>query len=454
MDNNPKLGLLILACPQEISPIQKEAKKIMEDYSRRAEESLKKSNLDVVRVEQLIDSPDIAEKKVNYLISEKIDSIVFLIGSWPSPALAVDIIDKLNKRIPIILWAIPSSLIASLVPTCQFHGAFDDMGISHEFIYSEPEDDKFTKKISKLVLAANSINKLNGMNFGLFGGRYMHMYTGTVDPIQVKKVFGVEITHINEFCLVDEAKKIEENKVKEFSESIHNKYGKITAPADVEDKSIRLYFAMKKLKDEYRLDFAGVKCMLEVQGSYCSHCLSVSQNLDEGFVISCEADINAALTMKILKMLSNSAPGFGDVFDFNVDENLLKLCNCGTFATEFAKSPKDIILNEQYHHLVPGPGTGMITSFICKPGKVTIARLGRINREYVMQISSGEAISMPKEKLTKGWEKLPHIFIKKEGNPEYFLQNCRSNHMHWVYGDYVEELQNVCKILNVRAINC
>lgn len=454
MKIQPKVGLIVLTIQQEISPIPKEASGIMEDYSKRAEKKLKGENLDIIRVKEFVDNPKTAEEKINFLIKEKVDCVIFMIGSWPSPALAIDMIDKLNKRIPIMLWAIPSSIIASLVPTCQFHGAFDDIGIDHEFIYSNPEDNKFAEKIKKLAKAGFVAQNLNGMNMGLFGGRYMNMYTGTADPIQVKKVFGVEITHINEHSLVDVAKEIEDTKVKEFLNFLNNKYGKITAPPDVEEKSIRLYYAMKKLAKENNLDFAGVKCMLEIQGSYCSHCLSVSQNLDEGFVISCEADINAAITMQILKMVSNSAPGFGDLFDFNFNDNILKICNCGAFATKFAKDPKDIILSEQYKHLVPGPGTGMITSYICKPGKVTLARLGRIKGDYVMQISSGDAISATKEKLTKGWEKLPHIFIKKDSDPEYFFQNCRSNHIHWVYGEYSEELHNICKILKIKDINC
>ena len=443
----PKVGLIVLTIPQEISPIPKKAKEIMEDYSKRAEKSLKKNNLDIIRIAELIDKTEVSKEKIRYLINENVYCVIFMIGAWPSPALAIDAIDKLNRRIPIILWAFPDDTILSLVPACQFHGAFDDMGIEHDFIYSEPEDSKFTDKIKKLAAAAFVVNKLNSMNLGLFGGRYMHMYTGTADPIQVKEVFGVEITHINEFCLVDEAKKIDSDKVKKFSDHLHNKYGKITTPPDVEEKSIRLYFAMKKLANENNLDFASVKCMLEVHGSYCSHCLSVSQNLDEGFVVSCEGDINAALTMQILKVISNSAPGFGDIHALYMDDNILRIANCGTFPTEFAENPKDVCFSEQYAHLVPGPGTGMVTTYICRPGKVTLARLGRINREYVMQISSGTAVSVPKEKLTKGWEKLPHIFINIDGNANEFLQNCRSNHIHWVYGEFVEELKEICRIL-------
>ena len=449
-----KAGLVILAIPQEISPIPEIAKDTMSGFAKRAEESLNNAGVDVIRVKEFINNPKIAVETVDYLNRENIDCLIIKIGAWPSPSIAIDMINKIRRQTPVILWASSDQVTLSLVPACQFHGAFDDMGIEHEFIFAEPEEKKFTNLIKKVSSAARVVNHLDGMNMGLFGGRYMNMYTGTADPIQVKKIFGVEITHINESVLIDEALKFDDRIVKDFSAILNKKYKRITAPEEVVDKSIRLYFAMKKLREEYNLNFASVKCMLETQGSYCSHCLSVSQNLDNGFVVSCEADINAALTMQILHLLSEKAPGFGDVFNINMEKNILRIANCGAFATEFAKDPKEVVLNEQYEHLVPGPGTGLVTSFICKPGKVTLARLGRIDGKYVMQISDGEALDAIKKDLTKGWERLPHIFIRKHSDPENFLMNTRSNHIHWAYGNYVEELKSICKILKISEIYC
>ena len=50
---------------------------------------------------------------------------------------------------------------------------------------------------------------------------------------------------------------------------------------------------------------------------------------------------------------------------------------------------------------------------------------------------------------------MPQISIKLDiENTDSFIQNCRSNHLHWVYGNYVEELQEVCKILKINNITC
>ncbi|MCL6087199.1 MAG: hypothetical protein M1475_02195 [Actinobacteria bacterium] len=449
----PKAAIVTFSIPQEISPISPESRYVIIEYRKRAEEILIKEGLDILNIERFIEDRKATQEVINHLTKENIDSVIFQIGVWPSPSLAIDIINSLNIRIPIILWAFNETRVLSLVPACQFHGAFDDMGIEHEFIYANPEEEKFFKKIKEITIASKAVRDLNGMNLGLFGGRYMNMYTGTADPVQVKKLFGVEIIHINEFSLVEGAKRIDNKKIKEYLEYLHKKYGEISAPFDVEDKSIRLYYAMEKLKEEYDLDFASVKCMLEVQGEYCSHCLSVSKHIDEGFIISCEGDINGALTMQILRLISNSAAGFGDVFEVNPKNKILSVVNCGTFATEFAENPKDVNFPEQMKSLVPGDGTGMTTSFICKPGRVTIARLGRINGEYVMQISTGNALKLSNNNSIN--KIMPHIFINLDNNDvDFFIQNCRSNHLHWVYGDFKNELIQICKILKIKEIIC
>lgn len=449
-----KIGLLTLCIPAKFSPLPKEAVNIINRYAKRAQDSLMSNGLDVIRIEEIVEDSRTSLEKTKYLIERGIHCIIFMIGAWPLPSTAIDAIDKLDKRVSIILWGFPDLTVLSLVPTCHFHGAFDDLGIDHNFVYGNPEDKNFIETVKISAKASQVAIELNGMNLGLFGGRYFYMYTGMSDLVQVKKVFGVETTCINEFWLVKEAEKIEESKIKEYSRVLHKKYKNISTATDVEEKSIRLYFALKKYAKEYNLDFAAVKCMPEVQGDYCSHCLSVSMNINEGMVVACEADINAALTMQILKLVSNSSPGFGDICELNRKEGILRLANCGAIATELASSPDEVHFMEQYDYLCSGPGTGMTTSFFAKPGKVTLARLGRIKCEYVMQISSGEALSVPRKRLGEIRDRYPQIIIRLDSDPEGFLQNCRSNHMHWVYGEYKEYLKKICKILGIREVVC
>ena len=448
--NRPKIGLVTVSLPPELSTVPPEAVQIADELGKRAEESFSKAGLEVIRIKEQAQDEKASVSATKKLVEAGVDCIIYMVGSWIYVPIVVT--PTRDLKTPFILWAVPDMTLGSLVPSCITHGSLEEMGIGHKFVYGWPEDNALVEDIVKFSSAAMVVNRMDGMRYGLFGVRCMYMYTGMPDLIQVKRIFGVETVHIDEFMLVKRAEEIEKKKVVEFLNGFKKEYGKIEPSEDVMEKSVRLYFALKEMVKENDLDFVGLKCMPEVQGTYCSHCLSVALNNSEGLVSSCEADTNGALTMEILHLLSGNAAGFGDVFKIDRKEGKVRLVNCGSVAVEFATSKKDVDWGLQYDFIAPGPGRGATPAFVCKPGRITLARLARIKGEYVMEIATGEAYSEPKEKMKEARSIWPHIFFKLDGDPEKFLQNCRSNHQHWTYGDYKEELVEVCNLLGIDPI--
>jgi len=115
-----------------------------------------------------------------------------------------------------------------------------------------------------------------------------------------------------------------------------------------------------------------------------------------------------------------------------------------------AKNPKDVDWNPQYEYM--GKASGACPTFSCKEGLVTLARLSRVAGEYVMQIANGTAYTQDKETFKEARDRWPHAFVTLEGDPDLFVQHLRSNHMHMVYGDVVEELLDLCEILGIEPI--
>ncbi len=448
--SKPKIGLTTVSLPPELSTVPPEAVRIADGLGKRAEESFSKAGLEVIRIKEQAQNEEASVAATKKLVEAGVDTIIYMVGSWIYVPIVITPTRDLKR--PFILWAVPEMTIGSLVPSCITHGSLDEMGIRHNFIYGLPEDQDLIEQVVKFSRAAMVVNRMDGMRYGLFGGRCMYMYTGMPDLIQVKRIFGVETVHIDEFMLVKRAEEIEKERLVKFLEEFKKDYGKIESSDDVMEKSVRLYFALKEMAKENKLDFVGLKCMPEVQGNYCSHCLSVALNNSEGLVTACEADTNGALSMEILHLLSGKAAGFGDVFEIGLKNGKVRLVNCGSVATEFATSKKDVDWGLQYDFIAPGPGRGATTAFVCKPGRITLARLARIEGRYVMQITTGEAYSEPKEKMKEARVIWPHIFFKLDGDPEKFLQNCRSNHQHWTYGDYKEELIQICEFLDIEPI--
>jgi L-fucose/D-arabinose isomerase len=194
-------------------------------------------------------------------------------------------------------------------------------------------------------------------------------------------------------------------------------------------------------------------------------CLSMSYLNDENIVVSCEADMNAALTMFILSKLSGQPISFNDISYIDKEKNILRLLNCGMLPISFARSKKDI----KIRNMLEGMGSydekndtfrtkgGACTNFICKPGQVTLARFARISGEYVCQMSIGKTFEPEgflDNKEIWGTDCLPWAFVRFDGDIENFIQNIRSNHLHMVYGDYLNDLKEVCGLLGVRPIIC
>ncbi|MGC8817710.1 MAG: fucose isomerase, partial [Candidatus Hadarchaeum sp.] len=87
------------------------------------------------------------------------------------------------------------------------------------------------------------------------------------------------------------------------------------------------------------------------------------------------------------------------------------------------------------------------------PGEVTLARLARKNGKYWLAIVPGEFIELPEKEAERKAREIqvnwPHAFAKLKVSPDELLAEYDSNHIHGVYGNYVEELVWVAKMLDI-----
>ena len=443
-----QIGMLTVSLPPALSTVPAEAVGIADELSARAADRLTERGCQVRRIEGQQQSESAVLDAVKQLEDADVDCVVFVIGSWIYVPMVVTAARKLTK--PFVLWGLTHMVLSASVSSCITHGGLDEMGIKHKFVFGMPDEDEIIDDISVFARAAFVKNQMDGMRYGLLGGRCMYMYTAAVDPIQMKQLFGVETVHVDQYEMVLRAQKIDTQRVERFVRDFRSRYGKIEPDGDVLDRSVRIYFAMKDMAADHRLDFMGVKCMPEIVSNYCSCCVGVSHMNNDGVVAACEADTNAALSMQVLKLLSGSPAGFADVFTVDKESGDVRLVNCGVLATDLATSHKDVDWALQYEFI--GPARGCTSVFVCKPGRITLARLARVKGQYVMQVTTAEAFSEPKEKMKEARDRWPHLFFKMDGDPRGFIQNCRSNHQHWVYGDFKSELLQWCDMMEITPI--
>ena len=70
-----------------------------------------------------------------------------------------------------------------------------------------------------------------------------------------------------------------------------------------------------------------------------------------------------------------------------------------------------------------------------------------------MAILPAEFLELPPEvaerKAAATTPEWPHAFARLKVSPETFIDTYSSNHIHGVYGNYVEELIWACKVLGI-----
>jgi L-fucose isomerase len=179
----------------------------------------------------------------------------------------------------------------------------------------------------------------------------------------------------------------------------------------------------------------------------------------EPIVAATEADMDGALTMQIMHHLSDEPVLFADVRHYDVEDEVWYLSNSGTHATFFAGRSHDPAVNLKKVTFFPEvsyyPAGGASVQHFAAPGPVTLARLARVKGVYWLAIVPAEFIEFPEpvmraksQTTTPEW---PICFTKIQVPYEDFLATYPCNHTHGIYGDWVEELLAVAKILGIEA---
>lgn len=437
----PKVGLVVVSLPGERVDLA-------ERFGIELRKALSGVGLDIVTGAGVALDGTGVSQAVSLFKTQRVDCIVYLIGTWVSSPDVVTAIQ--DSHIASIVWGVPEGASFSSVGANAVHGSLDELGIHHWLVYGLPDDSEALNEARVYARAAMARNALWGSKFGLIGGRSVGMYPSTTDPIQVKRVFGVEIEHVDQLLLLEEARSIPDAEGLAIAERVTHDYGRVDVPRDVLLRSAKVYCALKRIADEHRFDFMGVKCLEEFINAYVSCCLAVSLLNDEGLVTACQTDINAAMAMKVISLLTAQPAIFADINMIDKKTSVARLVNCGTMATSLALNPADVDWGCQYEYM--GDGRGACPYFCCKPGKITFGSFSRIQGEYIMQIVEGEAFSREKSAFAEVRDIWPHAFIKLDADPNWVYQNIRSNHSVAGYGNIRQELVELCYLLNVRPI--
>ena len=461
-----KVALLTVSDGRE--SVHRDVAAFAASVERRIVEALEQAGHDVVCAHEIVWTNALAVGEARRLAAEQPDLTVVNIPVWAFPHFTVRAARELPG--PLLLFSNVDPQYPGMVGMLAAAGALDQIGRSYGRAWGDIGDPATLARIEQQISAGAAVQALRGSTFGRIGGRPMGMYTAVSNSDRWLSQFGVDVEEIDQWEIVRRAPEVDDAAVarargwlERHAAGVHYD-GKRLTP-ELLERQIRAYYVMGALIEEWNLDFCGIKGQPELTNHFATMDVAEAFLNDpydwdgpkEPFVCSTEADMDAALTMQILKSLSGTPVLFADVRHYHADLDIWDLCNSGQHATWFAARSSDPAENLARVHLYPEdfyfPAGGASIHHVAAPGEFTFARLSRLDQRYRMQVLRGRFEAFDEETTerlmratTYVW---PHAFARFDADAETILSRFASNHIHAVPGDHVAELREVCRLLAV-----
>lgn len=471
--NHPKVGLMTYGDARD-HEWTKLFKGLTEPRHQEAIKYFEQLSIELVSFDSVARTIDEIDEQADMLRTSGVESLVAHVPCWVSPNMVLRGLQNLN--LPTILLSNKDPGTHGLVGLLGVGGALDQIGFEHLRVREEftgADSSILAKKVLPFIRAATAVSRLRGRNFGLFGGRSLGIDTGTFDPMQWRRQFGLDVEHFDQLEIIRKAEDITDAETEKTMDWLSEHVGRIV----YDDKGlipeklaiqVRCYLATKQIIKERQLDFVAIKCMPDLTNHYVPQCLSAAllpgpydaDGEKETTVMACEADADSGLTAEIMKIVSGGLPTmFADVSHINDETKTFYLPNCGGMCTWFASRSSNPLENLKKVNIIPSirPGGGGTTILTCAPGPLTLGRLYRKSGEYYLAMFRGEAKELTVDEYdafvaARGSHQLPTAFVKVEMDINRFIDEFASNHICAVPGDWLKDLEYVCKLLKIKPV--
>lgn len=387
-----------------------------------------------------------------------VDCVILFSGTWVWAAhLIAAVRDLALTGKGVLLWTHPGSQGWRPVGGLVMHGALLETGTPHKFVYGAADDPAEVEQIVSFCQAAHLKNRLNMSTVGAFGGRGMGQTCGVADPSQWMKTFGVDIDSRDTTDLLQTAQSIPQERIDGLEPRIVQLFG--TAPERnlVNERSIRLYLAIKEIVEKEKWDFYTIQSFPGLGDDYSATCFAQSMMLEDGYGTSTLGDLNTALTVLLLSKLSDEPVYYGDLQHIDKRMNEIKIIGDGACPPSLGGKlgPAGFA-----RHGIPTEGAagGLAVQLVCKVGEGVLARLGRVDGKFAMVISRASIFEPPADrieerKLECGIPFWPHAFVTAHCDINALLQNWTNEYACLGYGTHLyPALVDFCKLTGIQPI--
>ena len=384
-----------------------------------------------------------AEKVIERFNREKVDAVLIINANFGNEEIAAQVARGVGK--PVCIWALEDE--APLADGSRFTdsqcGIF---GVSRQlqrfhipFSYietSKVDSETFAKGFDRFVRVSCMVKNFTGMRIAMVGMRPKPFCSVIYNEGELMEKFGLQIVPVNLAVIIDQYNKILAERDAELTEGaklLEGRYEMDDLTPPLLKKMYAFVLLYQWLTEAYRVDIISAECWTAMQlGVGAMPCTAYSVLADMGYIVSCESDTHAAITMALLRCasLGEKIPFLGE---FTVrhpeNRNAELLWHCGPFAYSL-KKPGCVCKNVNQRQW-----------FQVRDGEYTVARFDQDNGNYSMLSGTCRSTEGPYTFGTYLWAEFNDLrkWEKKIVEGPYI------HHVVEIEGDYTEELKEFTK---------
>lgn len=456
---HPTVGFIVYGVHKDglLDPM---GKPFIDDFLiANAKKALQEAGLKLIEHDVVIASKAEATEALRKMKrDDRVDAVVLFSGTWVWAAHLVGAIrDFAASGKAVLLWTHPGSQGWRPVGGLVLHGGLLEIGVPHRFVYGGIEEQDTVGRIVSYARAAHLKSSLNLSTLGTFGGRGMGQTCGAADPSQWMRMFGVDIDSRDTTELIHTAERIPAAELEALQPRLKQLFGSAPESNAVNDRSMRLYLALKQIVERERFDFYTIQSFPGLANDYAATCFAQSMMLEDGHGTSTLGDFNTALTVLLLTRLSKERVYYGDLQHIDRKTREIKIIGDGACPPSLASKLGPAGFAE---HGIPteGDAGGLSVRLICKVGEGVLARLGRVNGEFQMVLTRASIFEPSRNEVEARLNECdipfwPHGFVTAHCDIDALLQHWTNEYACLGYGeDLYPTLADFCELTGIKSV--
>jgi L-fucose isomerase-like protein len=422
--------------------------------SARAEAQLHEAGVALVRTDPVFGEGHEPERAIQELKAAPWDFLIVAVLNWVEVRGVMRVLLEFRDK-PMILYSF-GGFTKDGTLICPAAGAgctalrfpMERMGFRFAYLFNAPDSPMDIAGILAFGRAARAARLLRGARLGMVGWNDMGLLSTDFSTVRLRDRIGPEVESVDLLQLERRMQALDGEVVAAETRRVTADWEyPVGAPSpEALDRVIRLYLATVGLCREKGFVGFSYKCVDGVDSCLgVTHAVPASLVASAGYAYVDENDVGNLVAELMLKYVSGGQVMFLEHYDHHPEWILLG---------EDGYAPDQMIEGRPRIKVVTTVAMGGVAHCSrLKLGRMTLACLAEDDDGHRLHIVSGEGREPPRwVEMGVPLPSWPSVKFFPDVPVRRILDHVQSQHFAMAYGDHVEELRHLCRLLGIRAI--